>query len=561
MVKALLWGFDRSAGLWRALGVDYPRFRAILEIKLLMDGRRRGLAAQNTTSRDRNTFVWSLVFYAFMGFFMGLTGTFAGETLFGMSMVHAFVMVMITMSLIADFSSVLLDTRDNAALQPRPVDGRTMLMARLAHIAVYLASLALSLSAGTVVLGAFQVERFGLWFVPVFLLTLAASVTLVVFVVHVFYLAAMRIWDLERFRDVILYVQMFMAVAVVGGYQLMPRLTDVHALKTLRIEDCWWVYLAPPCWMAAPLHMLSGHVNATTLTLTGLAIGAPLVGLVLVVWVLAPGFGRALSQLEATADAAQTARHATGPDRGVWMNRFAGWLTKPGVERAAFELVWQLSSRDRQFKMRVYPTAAFLLLIGGVMLLGDNKSVSEALANLPETKKYLLILYFACMMSPTAVFQQRFSSQGEAAWIYTALPVDRPGRVLVGALKVMLVRFVAFAFAGVAVLTLAIWGWRILPDVVLAGCATLLVAVLQALIFARSFPFSVTFGVAQGSGRIGRTMLWMLFPATLGGLHVLLQWSFPQAVFVAIPLVVVLALLLLREYSQLGWRAVKPMGA
>jgi len=551
MVRLSLWLLDGLRPLFRLLGVDYGQLRATIQVKLTLDGRRRSGHMQGIEGKDRNVFVWTLFFYAFMGVFVGMVGVHTASPLVGLTIVHAFVMVMVGLSLIADFSSVLLDPTDNVILLPRPIDSRTLLVARVTHVALYLGSLALSISAATLIAGAIVI---GWWFVPVFLGTLACSVALVVFFVHVFYLLAMRLMDVERFRDVILYVQMVMTVVVVGAYQILPRLMDYKQLLSLQIDDRWWVYICPPAWMAAPVHLLAGHPSQAAVILTVLAVAVPVLGLTAVVGVLAPGFQRALAQAELNPVQRNEASVQPGRPRS-WGYRLSRWVTGHPAERAAFELIWQIASRDRPFKMRTYPTVAFLLLFGCLFLLGDSREVAKTLAQLPETQKFLFLLYFACMMGPTAIFQQKFTTQPEAAWLYYALPLEYPGQVLLGAFKVMAIRFVALGFAAMAILALVIWRAAILGDVLFAACATLLVSALQAWLFARKFPFSEAFGMAQSSGRLGRSVLWMIFPAVLAGFHFVLRWIHPCTVVGAAPLVFILAVLMLRGYGQLTWPA------
>ena len=59
---------------------------------------------------------------------------------------YTYIMVMISMTLITDFSSILLDTSDNTIILPRPVDSRTLFAARLTHILLYLGQLGLGLT-------------------------------------------------------------------------------------------------------------------------------------------------------------------------------------------------------------------------------------------------------------------------------------------------------------------------------------------------------------------------------------------------------------------------------
>jgi hypothetical protein len=157
-----------------------------------------------------------------------------GSPLVGMTIVHTTVLIMLTMTLIADFTNVLLDTNDNAILQPRPVSGRTLLLARTAHICIYLGLLGISLSLATMVVGTI---RRSWWFVPVYLLTLDGCLMLAICVASLFYLVGLRAIGTERLRDIVLYIQILFTVLVFGVYQFLPRVVDMTRLETTRIAS------------------------------------------------------------------------------------------------------------------------------------------------------------------------------------------------------------------------------------------------------------------------------------------------------------------------------------
>ncbi len=549
MVRLILRCFDLFARLIRRFGVDYDQFRAILGVRLVMDNRRHMSAMRNEgQKKPRNTFFWTLCFYTFMGLFMSTMMFQIPSALAGVTIIHAFVMTMVGMSLVADLSAVLLDTTDVAILHPRPVSGRTLLAARIAHISAYLSLLALSLSAGSMIAGSFAYHPL---FSVVFLATLVCSVVMVVFLAQVAYLVAMRLTDTERFRDLILYCQIGMTLVMLGGYQVMPRLMSLTSLKTLTIDDRWWIYYFPPAWFAAPIDLLTGHVGVVQIVLSVLAFVVPAVCLIVVAGPLAPGFSRALSKLHdgPTAKKSTTDR----PNRPAIGSRIARVLTASATERAAFELCWQLTGRDRSFKQRTYPTVAFSLIMGGVMVFNTASGATDVLGTLRESKVYLFALYIVCMMAPITIIQLRFTTQLEAAWVYFALPIARPGDVLVAAFKVAVVRFALPVFFVVAVLTFAVWGVGVLDDIILAACAALLGIVLQALVFGRYFPFSEEFVASEQTGQLGRSILLFLVPATMALIHYVMLLIHPVTVWVGIPLVLIAFILLIRSYAQTSW--------
>jgi hypothetical protein len=100
--------------------------------------------------------------------------------------------------------------------------------------------------------------------------------------------------------------------------------------------------------------------------------------------------------------------------------------------------------------------------------------------------------------------------------------------------------------------TLALWGPKIVPDIVLAFCATLLISALQALMLNRAFPFSEALGPRQGSGQMARSFFLLVIPGATGGLHYALTF-WPPTVLLATPVALVGAAWIARAYGRTTW--------
>src|SRR6187455_2300058 len=120
-MRALLTFTDLFRWLYIRLGVDYEQLRAIVEVKLMMDNRRQVIAYTSKNKKEpANVFVWTLFFYALFGVFVALALATVPSFILGMIIFFSYIMVMISMTLITDFSSILLDTSDNTIILPKP---------------------------------------------------------------------------------------------------------------------------------------------------------------------------------------------------------------------------------------------------------------------------------------------------------------------------------------------------------------------------------------------------------------------------------------------------------
>ncbi len=306
--------------------------------------------------------------------------------------------------------------------------------------------------------------------------------------------------------------------------------------------------------MAGPFELVFGQAGLPAVVLSVEAMLGPVLLLVLLA-ALANAFQPALMEGEVGQAGGGRARPAAARRR--WLPLIARLATGDPVERGAFELVWHLSGRDRHYKLRVYPSIAFTFIFAFMLLFVDaGRGLTNAMAELHQTNKHLLLLYFASTLAPASLIQLRFSSQFEAAWIYSALPLRRPGEILSGAMKTIIVRLMLPTFLLLVVLTLAIWGWRVLPDIVLASAVTLLACVIEGLLIARRLPFSESAGALEDSGRSLRGLFLLLIVGILAGVHYAIR-PYPAVVWGAVPVVLVATFGFMRLYRATSWAAVR----
>jgi len=545
---------DQFKWLFRLLKVDYEKFRIILWTKLTDDNRQEKSIVQRKSKKEMSNSLGMVAFvYAFIGIMIGLMLLGIKDLFVSMVIVFAIIMVMTAVALISDFTSVLLDTTDNAILLPRPVDSRTLVVARLAHIVIYILLITLSLSAASIVIGT---AKFGPVYTIVFFLSLILSVLFVVFVANVFYLLLMKISGGEHFRDIILYFQIFMAAFAMGSYQLLPRLIEFDALENFTFPIRWWTYLVPPAWMAAPIDMaVNGNLSSSKLILSFLGLLVPIVSVVVVIRFLAPGFNRSIARMEVVGSSKDKGQAEKG-ERWNPASFFSRLLTFNMAERVAFQLSWRLSSRDRKFKLKTYPTFGYMLIIAFVLTLIDEGTILQNLQRLPSGQKYIIFLYIGCILIPIVVLQQRFSDQYEAAWIYHTLPFARPGDIQKGSLKAMILKYGLPVFALLAILVFLIWGFAVIDDIVFAFMNMLISSLILAFFGRGDLPFSRRYGGAAERQRGLSGFLMFLVPAGLGLIH----WGMtfiPYAVPVGILVAAGIITIGMKAYGNIGWQTIR----
>ncbi|MEP6845806.1 MAG: hypothetical protein ABI861_07370, partial [Panacibacter sp.] len=191
MDKILLKLVALFKGFFNSQDIDYARMITIVETKLTMDKRRVYMNWRQRQQQKENANHLSsvLFFYGLMGLFVAAFLFVVPSLLLGMIVVHTYVLFMMAMTLITDFSTVLLDTTDNQVILPRPVSSKTLFMARLVHILIYLLQFTIAITIFPLVVTFYM---YGLAAGVMMIFTVLLTVLVAVFITYFLYLLIIR---------------------------------------------------------------------------------------------------------------------------------------------------------------------------------------------------------------------------------------------------------------------------------------------------------------------------------------------------------------------------------
>ncbi|HTN17738.1 MAG TPA: hypothetical protein VL092_08670, partial [Chitinophagaceae bacterium] len=222
MNKFLLFLILLPKALWKGMGADVAHLKAILKVRLMLDDRRPiAMGRQQTKKKKPVRFMTALgVFLSMLIGFMYTFPLHLDDRFMGLWLYFSVFLVMLSVMLITDFSTVLFDTRDKTILLPRPVNERTLLLSRLLHMFIYLFRIVLPMSlAGWVTFGLLEGWKAVLWFpFAIILLTIIA-----LFLVNGAYLLVLRFSKPGKFKDIINYFQIAFSILFFACVYLLPR--------------------------------------------------------------------------------------------------------------------------------------------------------------------------------------------------------------------------------------------------------------------------------------------------------------------------------------------------
>ncbi|GAA5417440.1 hypothetical protein Pryu01_02503 [Paraliobacillus ryukyuensis] len=522
---------DRLASLFRLFKVDYATMRAILASKLTMDQRRVPTIFQDTKQKDGNhAFYKSLLLYAFYGLILIPFLIIGDNYLYQMSIVFGITMFILMTSMVADFSSVLLDVRDKAILHTKPIEQKTISAAKMMHVIIYMTHLTVAFILIPFIV-AIAVK--GIVFSLLFMLEIVFITLFIIVLTALIYIAILRFFDGERLKDIINYVQIFLSVAILVGYQIVVRSFEFVDLE-ISFGWHWWHLFIPPMWFAAPFELLlQGNQASYIILFSVIAVLVPTLSFILYLKLI-PSFEQNLQKM----------MQSSGPMK-VRKHRLQQWIGKiicrSAEERAIFHFSSKLISNEREFKLKVYPSLGFSIVMPFIILF----NIIQTDLNAPYA---FLTIYFASLMTPNVVHMLKFSDKYRGSWIYKALPLADPSLLYKATLKAFITKLYLPIILVLSVIFLILFGdFSILPDII----AMILVGLMYVVISYRMinnevYPFSQSFSFSQNTNT-AITFLTMFIIGAFAGIHFLIS---------KIPFGIYGYLLVLLIVNWLTWRTV-----
>ncbi|WP_226527058.1 hypothetical protein [Metabacillus niabensis] len=534
---------DRLEKVFTSFDIDYKSMRKILQVKLTMDGRRiPTIFSQNAPKKDKETsnqYIKSLWIYVLFGLFM-IPFLFIGDSyLFQMSLFYGIFTFFVMTSMISDFSSVLLDIRDRNILFPKPVNRRTISTAKMVHVMIYLFFLTIALVGIPLLVGLiknglifFLVSVFNILLIDIFVVGLTALI----------YLSILLIFDGEKLKDIINYVQIFLSLAIMIGYQLLARSFVIIDL-TISFEPQWWQVFIFPMWYGANMDMImNGDFQPIYLLFSALGVIFPLLSLWLYIK-FNPAFEQNLQKLTYQEKAKDKRRSKLG-------HLLLKLICRTHEERTFFRFAGLMMKNERDFKLKVYPSLGFSVVIPFIFIMnGFNTDFDQI-----STSNSYLSIYFSLIIIPTTMMLLKFSGKYKGSWIYRVAPIVQLKPMFSGTIKAFIFKLYLPVYLLLCVLFLALFGEYVLPDLIVVFVNSCLYAVICFMILKKSLPFSESLEqVNQNNGALVFGL--MLIAGIFAGLH-FISTLFSYGIYLYLVISIVTLWMLWKKGFDITWERV-----
>jgi len=499
-----------------------------------------------------------------MGLFMLIAFAFGNDIATKLVFFMTLFTVMICFTLITDFTSVLIDTRDNLNILPKPVNDSTFVTSRLLHIAIRIFFIALPLAAPGCI--AVAIIR-GPLIIPPFILMILLMTMLNIFVVNAVYLIILKITTPAKFQNIIGHIQVIFMIIFMASTHAMPRIFRLmkqnnDTVHNININEIPFAQFIPSFWFADACMMLSGagYTHSSLISLT-LAIFVPPISLWLVVKFLAPLFNQKLGMLiggiAKQGNTNKTYRTIEMSGKNSFLQHVAIWTTNPGLERAGFIFTARMIFKSRDFQLRVAPFFGIVVfpifyIVYGLISVGASQTTDR------EFLLVLLTIIYSFVLPICPAFMQVVhSDKFKASWVFSITPLENPGVIISGATKSMIVIFIGSFAVPLIIIGAVFQGFPALPNLILAGVNLLAISSFLAYRYFWKLPFSEAPNEGGFKSDILFIMLLYITIAIIIGIQYLLS-EHPWIVCIWIILSTIAANSILRKIkNQNLWKANK----
>jgi len=536
---------------YRAMGIDYEVMRKILKLKLLMDQRRVPSVLVNSKRKDQeNTFNSALIIYALMGLTFVFIMLPPFPLFFKMNLIFGMLIFMVTMTMVSEFSSLLLDTKDRGILLSKPIAAQTVNAAKITHILINLLTITFVMAGPSLIVG---LLKYGWLFFGIYFFELLLLSGLILFLTSVLYFIMLLFFDGDKLKDIINYFQIILSLVLTVGYQFTGRIFQLVG-HNMVVSFKWWMYLLPSAWFAAPFSLiLENKVEYNYLYLSVIGILGPILVLIIYFGVIIKYFEKNLYKL----DNVTSKKRRTTEKRAIIYKKIISPIVRNNHENIFCRFSQNMISSERSIRLRLYPSLAMatfmpIIIMANFLLIGIT-SVNSVLTNMSQGAYYLW-LYLAVFMLSVTPFTLTSSENYKGAWIYKALPIELPDVILMGTLKGFILRYLIPVFLLESILFAVPYGARLIPHLILIFSNLLLLIILLFKLSPKELPFSKKFQAGENK-RLELVFASLAFCGMSAVVHYALR-DFGVGLLIYVIIVLSVTAVLWKTSARISWKDV-----
>jgi hypothetical protein len=406
--------------------IDRQQLRALLKCYWLLSTRGRVARSMGRGGKPRSL-IFLIVMYVFVGLMTSMTA-FTRIDLFTFTVIiHSMTFFVVGLAVTSESGDILFNANESDVLVHRPIHPRTLLLAKTINLIAFTLILAGSLNLFPTFFG-LAVAGSRPWFPAIHLLSMILLCVFCAAAVVCVYGIVIKVFDRERFDNFAAWSQVAMSILFIGGYQVAPRLLQRFEGMTLK-PYAQYLFALPPAWFAGFDAAVAGDLPyGALLALTGIAITAALA--YVAIGRLSPSYGEGLAKIAQARSIApsrgQVRRHHE------LRNPMLRWWLRDPIEQWSFRLAAAYMRRDRDIKLRLYPSLTIFVIFPLISMLDRKRGGFSAFVP-------LMTVWMLGIMPYQALQTLQMSQQYLAADIFAISPIRSAAPVFHGVRKATIV--------------------------------------------------------------------------------------------------------------------------
>jgi ABC-2 type transport system permease protein len=425
--------------------IDRQQLKALLKCYWRLSTRGRVARSMGRGGKQRGI-IFVLVMYMVMGFMSGLIAFSTQIDLFTFTIIiHSMTFFIVGMALTSESGDILFNANESDVLVHRPIHPRTLLLAKTINLVGFTLVLATAINLFPTVF-ALAIAGTRPWFPVVHVVSMVMLCCFCAAAVVCTYGVVIRFLDREKFDNFAAWSQVGMSILFIGGYQVVPRL--LQRFEGLSLEAyAKYLFALPPAWFAGLDSSFAGDFSfGLVLASFGLAVTALFA--YFAISRLSPSYGEGLMKIAETRSGPPTKARA-GKRRELRIPILRWWLRDP-IELWSFRLAGAYMRRDRDMKLRLYPSLTIFLAFPLISLMDRRNGGFSAFVP-------LLTVWMMSMLPFQAMQTLQMSQHYLAADIFAIAPLQSASPVFHGVRKATILYLLipAMVITGLLIMVLA----------------------------------------------------------------------------------------------------------
>ena len=505
---------DNFKFIYKKIGVDYKQVRLILQSKLIIDSRKN-----SKDNNESNSFYKSLIIYTILGLFAAFMLKLNIDGFVRLTIYFTFIMSVIFMAFISEFSSVLLDIKDKNILSTKGIDSKTLNIAKITHILIYIIMLSLAIS-GFGIMVAFS---FGIKFLILFITSIILIDLLMIVFTSLVYSIIIKLFSGEKLKDMINIMQIGISIVFIITYQILGNTMDLFNSNLIYESKLWNVFIIP-MWFASTFKvLLSSNINYINIILSIMSIVVPIICFII--------YLKNITKFEENLNKLNDNSYKNKTSSKSLTLRMSKLVCNKKEERAFFNFICSILSKDRELKMRTYPSLALSVFLPYMLVITLYKDIDSNIGCLSIYLGLIMIIGFLVII--------KYSNNAKAAWIYHIAPIKDSSVIFKGMIKAIVYKvylpvMILFSIGFIYMFKLIAIKHLIIISLSLILSTIIIIKIEGTL------PFSINYTITAMSSNLGRLLLYMVILGIFALIHLTLINSI---VFSNIYILILLALI------------------